>query len=433
MSAALSTPPPVGQRLKGEAGAILAVKVAGTGLAFLAQLLLARRLGAEGMGAYALAMAMLNALLVFGRMGFDVAALRIATLLQVDGDAAGLKGFLQVSRRIPLGVAALLSTGAAVAVHLTVSRPLVRASLLVACLGLLPWTLLRVDQGTLRALGRRVLAFLPGEIVRPGLFLLGILLAGTALTRPGAAPRAVGLHVGAITAGAVLAWALLRRTVSPAARGAAPRRETRSWVRAGVALGAVTGLNALLGQTDTLILGALLPTDQVGLFSVARRIAALLAFGLLAVNAAVAPGFARLHRDGTPEALSRLVRRAARLSTAATLPLALVLLLAGRWVLGWFGPEFPAAYPVLAILCAAQVVNAACGPVALLLSLTGHARETARVMAAGLVLLAAGVAWAAPRFGIVGAAAVSGTVLAGWNLSLVFLSRIRLGIRGSIV
>ena len=121
------------------------------------------------------------------------------------------------------------------------------------------------------------------------------------------------------------------------------------------------------------------------------------------------------------------------MSTAATVPLALVLLVAGRSILGWFGPDFPAAYPALMLFAGGQIVNAACGPVALLMSLTGYARDTAVVMAIALVALAIGCAFIAPRFGIVGAAAVSAAVLATWNLALVVLARIRMGIRVGLV
>lgn len=420
-------------RLHGAAAGILTIKVAGTGLAFLAQLLLARRLGADGLGAYALAMALLNALLVFSRLGFDISSLRIASLLAEDGDRAGLHGFLRVGLRLPATAAVLLAAGVALVVGGGFDPGYVRSSLLVAGAALLPWTVVLVDQGQLRALGRRVAAFVPGEVVRPGLLLAGILVAGPALAGAGDAPVAVALHLGAVAVAVVVSRSLVRRTVPPEVRATPPSHRTRAWLRTSVALGVVTGLTALLGQVDTLIVGGVLPTADVGLFSVSRRLAALLGFGLLAVNAAVAPGFARLHRAGRSEELAGLTRRSALLATLATLPPVLLFVVAGRWVLGWFGPEFPAAYPILLVFSAGQLVNAACGPVALLLSLTGHARETAVVLAVGLLALVAGCFLAASRFGVVGAAAVSAGVMAGWNLAMVLVARSRLDIRVGLV
>lgn len=421
------------RRLHGAAAGILAVKVVGTGLAFLAQLVLARRLGAEGLGAYALALAMLNALLVFSRMGFDISSLRIASLLHDDDDRAGLHGFLRVGLRLPAAAAALLAAGVLAVVGLGFDGGPVRSSLLVAAGALVPWTVVLVDQGQLRALGRRVAAFVPGEVVRPGLLLAGILVAGPALAGAADAPRAVGIHVGALLAAVVVSRALLHRTVPGTVRATEPAYRVPAWVRTSVGLGVVTGLTALLGQVDTLIVGSVLPTGDVGLFSVSRRLAALLGFGLLAVNAAVAPGFARLYRAGRTGELADLTRRSALLATLATLPPVLLFLVAGRWVLGWFGPEFPPAYPLLLVFSVGQLVNAACGPVALLLSLTGHARETAAVLAFGLVTLGAGCLLGASRFGVVGAAAVSATVMAGWNLAMVVVARSRLGIRVGLV
>jgi len=412
-------------RLHGDAAGILAVKIGGTGLAFGAQLVLARALGADGLGAYALAMALLNALLVFSRMGFDISSLRIAPLLLDDDDRRGLAGFLRVSRRVPALAAVLLSGAAAAGVVLVMEPGFVRASILVATVGLLPWTMVLVDQGRLRALGRRVAAFVPGEVVRPGVLLAGA-SAGAALGWIGGssgAPRAVALHLLALIVAALLALRLMRATVPTPVRSADPDLRTSDWIRTSLGLGLVTGLTALLAQVDTLLLGSLADPGDVGLFALARRVAALLGFGLLAVNSAVAPDFSRLYRAGRSRELAALTRRAALLATAATLPPVLAFALFGRWILGWFGPEFPAAYPMLLVFAGGQLVNAACGPVALLATLTGHARTTALVLAGALATLAAGVLWATPRFGVLGTAVVSAGVMAGWNLVMVVVVR----------
>lgn len=420
-------------RLRGEAVGVLVIKLGGTAMAFAAQLVLARMVGADGVGAYALAMALLNSLLVFSRMGFDMSPLRVVTLLDGDGDAGRLRGFLRVGRGLPLLAGVGLAGVAAAGVTLGVPRGYVRTSLLVACLGLPLWTILLVDQGLLRALGHRVTAFLAGEVLRPGLLLAGLLLLAGTLHAPEDAPRAVAIHVAAMGVGAAMGAVLLHRTVASRIRGVDPEHDVPAWMRISIGLGIVTGVSALLNQVDTLIVGSLLETSQVGLFSIARRIATLLAFGLLAVNSVVAPSFSRLHRDGDREALASLSRRASWLAVGATLPLAAFLAVAGRWILAWFGPEFVAAYPLLLIFCAGQVMNAASGPVALLLSLTGYARDTARVLGVALAVLVAGCFAVVPRYGVMGAAATSATVLAGWNVALIWLSVRRLGIRGSIL
>ncbi len=419
--------------LRREAGGVLLTKLGGAALAFGAQLALARRLGVDGFGAYALSMAVLNSLLVFSRLGFDTSPLRLATLFLADRDWGRLRGFLNLCRRLPPAAGLVLGGGTALFLEMALPAGSVRTALMVGCVAVPIWTSLLVDQATLRSLGRAALAFTAGELVRPGVLLVSILLlGGTLLKTPADAPRAVAMHLVGITVGALLNVALVWWTMPADARRAEPVLEVGSWVRTSVALGAVTGVAALLNQVDTLVVGSLLDPADVGLFSLARRIATLLSFGLVAVNAVAAPRFSRLHRDGDRAALGDYVRRAARLAMAATLVPAVVIAMFGRTILGWFGPEFVAAHTLLDIFLVGQVVNASCGPVALLLALTGHARVTTHVFGVSLIVLLAGCLVVVPRFGILGAAVVSAAVLIGWNLTMVWISSRRLGVRGSI-
>ncbi len=420
--------------LRREAGGVLLTKLGGAGLAFAAQLELTHRLGATGFGAYALSMALLNTLLIFSRLGFDVSPLRLATLFNADGDWGRLRGFAWITRVLPLGAGVLLGGAAALFLYLALPPGLVRAALMVGCAGVPLWTLLLVDQGMLRALGRAASAFTAGELVRPGVLLGSILLLGGSLLKtPSDAPRAVALHLAGITAGALLNVVLIRATLPDPAKAVRPVLEVGSWLRTSVALGVVTGVSALLSQVDTLVVGSMLAPADVGLFSLARRIATLLSFGLVAVNAVAAPRFSRLHRDGDHAALSDYVRHAARLATAVTILPAIGIAVFGRTILGWFGPEFVAAHTLLDVFLFGQVVNASCGPVALLLSLTGHARVATQVFGVALIALLAGCVVFVPLFGILGAAVVSAIVLTGWNVTMVWIGSRRLGVRASIV
>ncbi|MDQ3564372.1 MAG: polysaccharide biosynthesis C-terminal domain-containing protein [Pseudomonadota bacterium] len=68
----------------------------------------------------------------------------------------------------------------------------------------------------------------------------------------------------------------------------------------------------------------------------------------------------------------------ARVVLLVSLPVALSMIIFGRWILlTVFGLEFVSGATALAILSAAQIVNAAMGSVGLLLIMTGHERDTA--------------------------------------------------------
>ena len=75
--------------------------------------------------------------------------------------------------------------------------------------------------------------------------------------------------------------------------------------------------------------------------------------------------------------------------TAWAVPVAVVLILAGRWLLGWFGPQFQAGYPILVVLVIGQTVDAITGAVGLVMTMGGLERVVARTRVIGLAMTAA--------------------------------------------
>jgi len=111
----------------------------------------------------------------------------------------------------------------------------------------------------------------------------------------------------------------------------------------------------------------------------------------------------------------------------ATLPM-LALAGFGQAFLGWFGAGFSTGQGAMIVLCFGQWVNVALGPVALLLTMTGHERDALVGIAwgAGVNLLLSAVL--IPPLGMIGAAVSSTASLIAWNLILVVWVRRRLGI-----
>jgi O-antigen/teichoic acid export membrane protein len=158
-------------------------------------------------------------------------------------------------------------------------------------------------------------------------------------------------------------------------------------------------------------------------------VAALVAFGLQAVNMVVAPHFARLHARGDDAALQQLVTVSARVIFFFTLPTATVFIVFGDELVRLiFGPEFNSGYLTLIILLIGQLMNASMGSVGLLLSMTGHERETARGVAVAAVSNLILNLSLIPNYGMEGAALASALSVAIWNVLLWRAARRRLGI-----
>ncbi|MEQ8771345.1 MAG: hypothetical protein RIC51_00705, partial [Erythrobacter sp.] len=182
--------------------------------------------------------------------------------------------------------------------------------------------------------------------------------------------------------------------------------EFRSLSAAFLSFAMITGLGLLISQFATLTLGFLGNEAEVAYLKVAERGSQLVALPLTFVNAILGPKIVQAHMEGNRSELVRLSRSAARLALAAALPIAAILLIWGRPIIGLtFGPEFvDASFLPMAVLCLAQLFFVALGAPALFLAMTGHERENLISRALGFVVLAACVLVFAADYGALGAA-----------------------------
>lgn len=173
-----------------------------------------------------------------------------------------------------------------------------------------------------------------------------------------------------------------------------------------------------------MIAGVFLSNDDLGLFKAAERVALLISFVLLVINAVFPPRFAKLYHQGDMKGLSHLARQGAALGLMMAAPLLAVCLFFPSWVLGWFGPDFGEASLLLRILAIAQLINVATGSVGYLLNMTGHEklmRNIALVCNVSGVLL---LFLALPILGVLGAAISLAVMILSQNIvALIFVWR----------
>ncbi len=411
--------------------AFLSIHLLGLAAGFAASVAIARVLGAERYGVYVLALAWIAVLRLPCQGGFATGAIRFVAALRATEEWGLMRGFLRTSRRYV--VVASLAVGGAAAAGVAAAgeriSPELAATLLVGCASLPFFALLELWSSTLRGFLRVASSQLPIRLVQP-LLLVAFVVAWHASSAPPLdAPRVAGLNLASGALAALLAGLSLLRAIPPPARAAAVRTRRREWARTAAPLLLIASLHLVMERTDVLLLGFLRGPLEAGLYAPASRLAALIALGLVAVNAWVGPMISALHARGELGELQLLVRRGARAIALLTLPAAVGVVVLGRPLLGLFGAEFVAAHPALVILVLGSVANALTGSVGILMTMTG--RQDA---AAGVLLLWAGLNLGLnlvliPRYGIVGAAISSAVTTAGWNVHLAVIVWRSLGLR----
>lgn len=167
----------------------------------------------------------------------------------------------------------------------------------------------------------------------------------------------------------------------------------------------VLNLSQFLQQVlSVFIAGALLSHGDLGLFKSAERVALMISFILMVINAVFPPRFARLYHQGKHDQLKRLARQSAMVATILALPLAMVCFVFPQWVLGWFGDEFRQAANLLRVIAIGQLINVITGAVGFLLTMTGHEKAMRNISLVCSTLGTASFFVLIPPLGALGAA-----------------------------
>ena len=418
--------------LLGAAFASLTVKAGAAASSFVANLIIARALGATGTGTYFLAITCVTAFAVIGRSGSDVAALRaISGHLRRGWHSSAAAVETWAWGRLFRWVVLSWATLAAFAWFLAPAvfgEPDLGLPLLVASAAVIPIGVLSLLAEILKARGRVTW----GMTVQSLLVPLGMAAGMALLLWIGVANPALAAasYVAATSVTAIVGWLLLRRLRT--ALGEAPSETLRAEEIADLrssstAFMVIAMQNLVVSLTDTVMLGVLADATAVGLYGVALRVTSLGNLVLAAVNGVVGPRFAGLAATGDRDALRRLARTSTRAMAGASLVMFAALIAFREPILTLFGQEFAAAQSAFVVLSLGQMVVLGTGPVAYLLMMSGHQRFHRNGLTIAALANVTLNVLLIPPLGILGAAIATTASLGVKNLATLVYVRLRLG------
>lgn len=368
-----------------------AISFAGYSIAFVTQVVLARVLGVEEYGTYVYVLGIMGAALVFAKLELDTTAVRYVAEYRAQGDWASLAGFSRWAQRNALlaaGIASILSLPWLLLHRGEGSASLVRAGIVAAVMFPLV-VAVQVRGGILQGFERVAQSQVPNQLMRP--LLIVVLVGGFTLAAPGGMRASGALVCNGVAV--VITWIvlgrLLHQSVPSGVRQPPDHAQRHVWF---ATMRGLTGLAlaqfVMSAQTDIILVGSIAGVAQAGIYGVATQLAQIVTFGVNAIMFAGMPSLSALHASGERERLAEVVQGLARLSLGIALPLGVVMLVFGHWILGWYGPAFRAGFPVLLILTLHNcIVGAGFGTVqGLLLSMTGRQAMAVRVTGACAVI-----------------------------------------------
>lgn len=422
------------QLLKAARGSLL-LRVVALGATMATSVVLARALGLAAYGTYAYVFAIVTLLALPSQVGIPALLIRETAKAQAQEAWPRLKGLWAWATRTILITSVVLGLVAVATIFILGDR--IDEELrwtFVAGLILVPLIALGNARGAaLNGLRLIVRGQLPESVIRP---LLLITFVGFAWWSGGQISAQTAMAWHALAAGIAFAIGvaiLWRAQPAGLASVAADTTHNREWWRAALPLALISGLQVAGTQSGVILLGMFREETEVGLYKVATSAATLALFGLQTANMVIAPHMARLHALDDKPKLQRLVSVGALASVAVTLPVFLVFVIAGKWLLGLlYGSAYDGAYVPLVILAAGQMLNACFGLNAGLMSMTGHERHAARWLSISSGCTIVISLLLIPVLGMSGAALAYVFSMTVWNVAFWRIGLKKLGVDSSI-
>lgn len=419
------------QSLKRSFVGVAGISVVGIPLMLLANIVLARTLTVADFGIFGFAIALATVLAIPTSAGLPMLLTREVAGYSQKGDWSSYRGIVRSAHAWV--IAATLIVGVGFAAWWALIRPENATPLLVALvlIPILGFTSIRT--GILKGLGRPVLAEAPVQILQPLVLVAGYL--GLAWFGYSTASNALSWYALTSLTICVLASVALRSIVSKQSRGVAPNLSERPrWRRALVPFALISAATVLSAQVAILLLGFFGQQEALALLRVAERGAQLVAFPLAFVASILGPYVVNAMKSGRSEDLAKVARLSARLSLAASLPVALVLLFFGEWLIGLtFGAPYDRlSYEPMAILIGAHMLSVLMGNGGVLLAMAGHEMHTLYSLLVGLTSIVLIGSWLIGSYGAVGAAFAAGTGIIAAKLYVYLAVKVRLGFSSAI-
>lgn len=374
---------------------------------------LARKLGADALGMYALGLTIIGSLGIFNAFGLSRSATKFVAAYCATGRFDLLRGLLIRSLLMLLFtnllfVPILLAGGPYIATHIYHTPELSHylwIFALLMCTATFNTFFSRVLAGYKQVARSTMLTMFLGMplmmvctvvFVMCGWGLRGYLIA-----------QAVADGVVFILL-AVTVWRLTPNKTRSYS-GSVPALESRVISFSATVL-IMEFLGFLILHADKVFLGIYLNPKEVGIYALASGMAAFVPMILQSVNQIFAPIVSDLHARGELQMVGRMFQTLTKWILALTFPLAATLIIFSRSLMGIFGPEFEPGWSVLVVGTVGQFVNCAVGSAGSLLLMSGNEKHLLKIQAVtAVVTIFLDLALIHP-FGIVGAAFAAATV-----------------------
>lgn len=418
------------KRLMSGSGAVLLSRLAGAGVMFTVQALLARYFGEALLGQYMIAIAAMSLCAMVMPLGFQTIGTYFLAEYRAKGQGQNLRHFLLHSYGHVIGIfGLLLFFGRYVVLAFGGALSGLADYWSQICVMAFATALVFISGSLLVAFKRPIVGFLADAFFRPMVMMASVVLVLIYGTPPDAMiGRLLWLMaIGSLVIALIHAAIALVSAREISTTDAPDPRQFKRWWRFALPWTIIALCTDFFFDIDLLLLSQLLDAPEIAIFGVATRMFALASFAVSAVYATSLPEVFEADAAQDEAGFARKILETNLVATAAACAALLASLVFAPYVLQLFGTKFVDGANVLAILCGGLVVRSALGPTSLLLSLHNRPYATLPSVALGMVVLVLANNLLVPDYGMHGAAWAAVCAITIWSVAMWATAKILTG------
>ena len=380
---------------------------------YLYSALLARWVGAEFLGIYSLANAIMLISEVVAKMGLETGVMRFVSRLNPELDQEKIQKIIASSLKMTtifslvIMVALIISSGAIVK-NILNEPPLLKLVIIIFAIAIPFNALTLVSAFATQGFKRLKYKILVTQFLNPTLLLTTMVIcywfisAESALMAPMLITGIIGFFV---------MLGVLKKVTGVSNNQIMKAKVDTSLFNFSYPLMFVTILQTFMHWMDILMLGYFTDATTVGLYHPAARTAGLLQALLLSFISIYAPMMAQFHREGDRKKMDDTYKLVSRWLLMCAIPISAIFIIFPGKVMLLFGPEYLPSAKILVILTGATFIQAIFGAAGPTLSMSGHTKLVLWNTIGAFALNFGLNIYLIPNYGIIGAAIATLTSL----------------------
>ena len=409
---------------------MMAIRLSGLCLAFAVNVIIARTAGEKGFGLYSYIYSWLIIAYSSMTIGLQTVSLKMVGEYMAGRQWGLLRGYVKYTQ-LALALFSAAMAGCILLFSISLDDKVygARWEFAAAALLLPLYAVFMFRMFLLQSLGKSIEAYLLGLVIRPLLLVILLAIGFYAMGITFNVLTLVLLDIPPIVLSLLVITYFIRKAMPPECLSSEPMTETRRWIDLAKPIYLTAGFGVALSQMDIILLGMFaVPQEDLGVFAAATKLATLIPIGLISVNAVAVPVMSRQWAEGKMDDLQETVSRMSLFIILVTMPIILVIIFGGEFLLSIFGESFTRGYTALLIIATGQAINAFAGPVGYIMNVTRLQWHASMVIFSAVMLDLTLNMFLIPAYGITGAAISFSVSMIFWNVTMFIVVANKLGI-----